>query len=276
MMDPLGLAVLRSRGGILSGGCLRLNFRRTNQCKQCNHPPPHYGKKKLCKANPSLEVVAHNLLHRRGWARKIGSQLSKRHRVMGMSCDLAAFPASSMSLRYIERVSIALGQWQSWSMWNERGKQTVIRSMLSLTSDCDWVTFGAAQISENLKQKWNCVTITGGRFSAMCGPWDWEAASSTFRETLFSTFHNFSHRIITANTAELTRRRRRMIVGRPRMARKGLGGELRHNEHSVSAYLAIPPSFQSQLGKSWQSVSLRVRGRPRTGAGMSGELAPRP
>ena len=28
----------------------------------------------------------------------------------------------------------------------------------------------AAQISENLKQKWNCVTITGGRFSAMCGP----------------------------------------------------------------------------------------------------------
>lgn len=67
-----------------------------------------------------------------------------------------------------------------------------------------------------------------------------------------------------------------MIVGRPRMARKGLGGELRHNEHSVSAYLAIPPSLQSQLGKSWQSVSLRVRGRPRTGAGMSGEPAPRP
>ena len=66
--------------------------------------------KKLCKTNPSLEVVSHNLLHRLGWARKIGSQLSKRRRVMGMSCDLAAFPASSLSLRYIERVSIALGQ----------------------------------------------------------------------------------------------------------------------------------------------------------------------
>ena len=49
MMDPLGLAVLRSRGGILSGGCLRLNFRRTNQCKQCNHPPPCYGKKNFAK-----------------------------------------------------------------------------------------------------------------------------------------------------------------------------------------------------------------------------------
>ena len=68
---------------------------------------------KLCKANPSLEVVAHNLLHRRGWARKIGSQLSKRHRVMGMSCDLAAFPASSMSLRYIERV---LSLWVSGNL----------------------------------------------------------------------------------------------------------------------------------------------------------------
>ena len=72
--------------------------------------------KKLCKTNPSLEVVSHNLLHRLGWARKIGSQLSKRRRVMGMSCDLAAFPASSLSLRYIERVSIALDQWQSSSM----------------------------------------------------------------------------------------------------------------------------------------------------------------
>ena len=76
----------------------------------------------------------------------------------------------------------------------------MIRSVLSLTSDCDWVTFGAVQISENLKQKWNCVTITGGRFSAMCGPVRLRSSELNFQRNsvfnlsqLFASQHYCKH-----------------------------------------------------------------------------------
>ena len=136
--------------------------------------------------------------------------------------------------------------------------------MRSLPWDCDWVTMSRVTFGDQmLRMKWrkrrNCVTVSQVRWSIKCTR-PWAAASQAFKEIILLHFSQpFTSFCIAAplqtpadaGQSQLTRNRRRRIVGRHMMV--SLGVEEPRHEHEglfVSALAILTSDCHTGEGES--------------------------